>query len=399
MATEHDIKFKASVDMSQANSQIQSAARKFNINVVRQAVHMFGDQLERMTEAAGMTKFADAMKLATSSMENAIRGYNALGMAGGAAAAALTLLAEAVIATSRDMQEQSDFLTGVKNRRRSEQREQDKADISYAFLTGDQNSRDELYNEMVADASSYQSKIDEANAIIDRAFAKMKEGITDPELANQIQQEIARQEGLVEAWTSELNAINDVIKDFEDILNDENAETARLVEEEQRLNDEIAAAKEKELKSLEENRKRSLDMFSSFDQANYISGLRDALNADDKRSKEFASETILSELQRWQSTIDDFRTQLEEGIQIDNNALADAFSNLRIFEGLAEELDDIQKDDTKRIDKTLQAVSNLAAIGGQEAAGVKAQTNDYIKNIEYYVRKISEEGMNAGVIL
>lgn len=404
MATEHEIKFKASVDMSQANSQIQSAAQKFNINVVRQAVNMFGDQIERMTEAAGMTKFADAMKLATSSIENAIRGYNALGMAGGAAAAALTLLTQAFISSSRTIEKNQGLLSKIYNRRNDEKNKDEKADTVFQFLEGDENERNALYQLALDSAAKLQQDIDAANRAIDESKEKLKNGKLDKANETNEQLKIISHNEYVKNWQKDLNEINDFLKIFDEILNEENDEKARLAEEEQRLNDEIIAAKEQELKDLQENRLRSLNIFSQFDRSQDLKHLTDALNGGDPTARAAASDIINSELQKWTQIVEDFRTQLEDGVQIDNNALTEAISNLKAFQNLAdfigdgEDKKDAEKQ-AKTLEKTLNAVSNLAAIGGQEAAGVKAQTNDYIKNIEYYVRKISEEGMNSGVIL
>ena len=182
------------------------------------------------------------------------------------------------------------------------------------------------------------------------------------------------------------------------------AEAEKERREEERTLEWARKVTEQRKKELEENQQRSVDIFASFDKANRLKDLSDALRGEDGGAKATAGETVLSELKHWQQVIEDFRSQLADGIQIDNNALVEAISNVKAFQDLAELIGDGEdkKDaekQAKALEKTLNAVSNLAAIGGQEAAGVKAQTNDYIKNIEYYVRKISEEGMNAGVIL
>ena len=399
MATEHDIKFKASVDMSQANSQIQNAAKKFNLNVVRQAVHMFGEQLTNLSEAAGFSEFSNSIKTATSTIENSIRAYNALGVAGGAAAAALTLLTEAFIATSKDMEEQREVLSRAFKRRDTEENEKAKSELSLQFLEGDDNVRNALYQSLLDEATDYQSAIDEANSIIDEAREKMKNSL-DPTEITELQKTIAAQDALVGVWQKELNLINDVLKEYDDILNSEAEEAAKRAADEAQLEEEIIKEKEKELKKLQENRQRSLDIFAQFDRSQDLKNLTDALRGNDPTAKAAASDVITSELQKWTQIVEDFRQQLEEGVQIDNNALNEALSNFRVFQDLAESIqEDDKKDQAKALEKTLNAVSNLAAIGGQEAAGVKAQTNDYIKNIEYYVRKISEEGMNTGVIL
>lgn len=399
MATEHDIKFKASVDMSQANSQIQNAAKKFNLNVVRQAVHMFGEQLTNLSEAAGLSEFSNSIKTATSTIENSIRAYNALGVAGGAAAAALTLLTEAFIATSKDMEEQREILSRAFKRRDTEENEKAKSELSLQFLEGDDNVRNALYQSLLDEATDYQSAIDEANSIIDEAREKMKNSL-DPDEITELQKTIAAQDALVGVWQKELTLINDVLKEYDDILNSEAEEAAKRAAEEAQLEEEIIKEKEKELKKLQENRQRSLDIFAQFDRSQDLKNLTDALRGNDPTAKAAASDIITSELQKWTQIVEDFRKQLEDGVQIDNNALNEALSNFKVFQDLAESIqEDDKKDQAKTLEKTLNAVSNLAAIGGQEAAGVKAQTNDYIKNIEYYVRKISEEGMNAGVIL
>lgn len=399
MATEHDIKFKASVDMSQANSQIQNAAKKFNLNVVRQAVHMFGEQLTNLSEAAGFSEFSNSIKTATSTIENSIRAYNALGVAGGAAAAALTLLTEAFIATSKDMEEQREVLSRAFKRRDTEENEKAKSELSLQFLEGDDNVRNALYQSLLDEATDYQSAIDESNSIIDEAREKMKSSL-DPTEVTELQKTIAAQDALVGVWQKELNLINDVLKEYDDILNSEAEEAAKRAADEAQLEEEIIKEKEKELKKLQENRQRSLDIFAQFDRSQDLKNLTDALRGNDPTAKAAASDVITSELQKWTQIVEDFRQQLEEGVQIDNNALNEALSNFKVFQDLAESIqEDDKKDQAKALEKTLNAVSNLAAIGGQEAAGVKAQTNDYIKNIEYYVRKISEEGMNTGVIL
>lgn len=399
MATEHEIKFKASVDMSQANSQIQSAAKKFNLNVVRQAVHMFGEQLTNLSEAAGLSEFSNSIKTATSTIENSIRAYNALGVAGGAAAAALTLLTEAFIATSKDMEEQREVLSRAFKRRDTEENEKAKSELSLQFLEGDDNVRNALYQSLLDEATDYQSAIDEANSIIDEAREKMKSSL-DPAEITELQKTIAAQDALVGVWQKELNLINDVLKEYDDILNSEAEEAAKRAAEEAQLEEEIIKEKERELKKLQENRQRSLDIFAQFDRSQDLKNLTDALRGNDPTAKAAASDIITSELQKWTQIVEDFRKQLEDGVQIDNNALNEALSNFKVFQDLAESIqEDDKKDQAKALEKTLNAVSNLAAIGGQEAAGVKAQTNDYIKNIEYYVRKISEEGMNTGVIL
>lgn len=399
MATEHEIKFKASVDMNQANSQIQNAAKKFNLNVVRQAVHMFGEQLTNLSEAAGLSEFSNSIKTATSTIENSIRAYNALGVAGGAAAAALTLLTEAFIATSKDMEEQREILSRAFKRRDTEENEKAKSELSLQFLEGDDNVRNALYQSLLDEATDYQSAIDEANSIIDEAREKMKNSL-DPDEITELQKTIAAQDALVGVWQKELTLINDVLKEYDDILNSEAEEAAKRAAEEAQLEEEIIKEKEKELKKLQENRQRSLDIFAQFDRSQDLKNLTDALRGNDPTAKAAASDIITSELQKWTQIVEDFRKQLEDGVQIDNNALNEALSNFKVFQDLAESIqEDDKKDQAKTLEKTLNAVSNLAAIGGQEAAGVKAQTNDYIKNIEYYVRKISEEGMNAGVIL
>lgn len=401
MATEHEIKFKASVDMSQANSQIQNAAKKFNLNVVRQAVHMFGEQLTNLSEAAGLSEFSNSIKTATSTIENSIRAYTALGVAGGAAAAALTLLTQAFISSSKTIEKNQELLSKIYNRRNDEKDKDEKADTVFKFLEGDENERNALYQTALDSAAKLQQDIDAANRAIDESKEKLKNGKLDK--ANEINEElkIISHNEYVKNWQKELNEINDFLKIFDEILNEENDETARRVEEEQRLNDEIIAAKEQELKNLQENRLRSLNIFSQFDRSQDLKNLRDALNGGDPTARAAASDIITSELQKWTQIVEDFRTQLEDGVQIDNNALNEAISNINAFQNLADIIGD-EKDaekQAKTLEKTLNAVSNLAAIGGQEAAGVKAQTNDYIKNIEYYVRKISEEGMNTGVIL
>lgn len=401
MATEHEIKFKASVDMSQANSQIQSAAQKFNIGLVRQAVHMFGEQLTNLSEAAGLSEFSNSIKTATSTIENSIRAYNALGVAGGAAAAALTLLTQAFISSSRTIEKNQELLSKIYNRRNDEKNKDEKADTVFQFLEGDENERNALYQLALDSAAKLQQDIDAANKAIDESKEKLTNGKLDKANETNEQLKIISHNEYVKNWQKELNEINDVLKIFDEILNEENDEKARLAEEEQRLNDEIIAAKEQELKNLQENRLRSLNIFSQFDRSQDLKHLTDALNGGDPTARAAASDIIFSELQKWTQIVEDFRTQLEDGVQIDNNALTEAISNVKAFQGLADLIGD-EKDaekQAKTLEKTLNAVSNLAAIGGQEAAGVKAQTNDYIKNIEYYVRKISEEGMNTGVIL
>ena len=101
MATEHEIKFKASVDMNQANSQIQSAAQKFNIGLVRQAVNMFGKELETLAGNLGAEKFAHALKETTDAANDAIRAFQAFGMAGAAIALGITAINKFVEAQNK----------------------------------------------------------------------------------------------------------------------------------------------------------------------------------------------------------------------------------------------------------------------------------------------------------
>ena len=404
MATEHEIKFKASVDMNQANSQIQSAAQKFNIGLVRQAVNMFGKELETLAGNLGAEKFANALKETTDAANDAIRAFQAFGMAGAAIALGITAInkfveaqnkaADALMSASEkinslvkwdlerdfkrsiDSETDPEKLAGMKDTAAAQAKRQRDA------LSSAQADLQALYRRYGGRNQSSMSSADRSAAQqLEATISNLVDGIKQAELT--------------------VDYIDSVL---ENRKKESEAEAEKERREEERTLEWARKVTEQRKKELEENQQRSVDIFASFDKANRLKDLSDALRGEDGGAKATAGETVLSELKHWQQVIEDFRSQLADGIQIDNNALVEAISNVKAFQDLAELIGDGEdkKDaekQAKALEKTLNAVSNLAAIGGQEAAGVKAQTNDYIKNIEYYVRKISEEGMNAGVIL
>lgn len=403
MATEHEIKFKASVDMSQANSQIQSAAQKFNIGLVRQAVNMFGKELETLAGNLGAEKFANALKNVTSAANDAIRAFQAFGMAGAAIALGINAINKFVEAQNKA----ADALISASNKINSLV----KWDLERDFKRSIEAETDPeklagMKSNAAAQARSKRKELSSEQAQLSEIYKKYTP--KDKEKARPLSDEDRAKAQQLEATISELvDGIKqaELTVDYIDsVLENRKKEAEEERREEERTLEWARKVTEQRKKELEENKQRSVDIFASFDKANRLKDLSDALRGEDGGAKAAAGETVLSELKHWQQVIEDFRSQLADGIQIDNSALVEAISNVKAFQDLAdligdgEDKKDAEKQ-AKTLEKTLNAVSNLAAIGGQEAAGVKAQTNDYIKNIEYYVRKISEEGMNAGVIL
>jgi hypothetical protein len=404
MATEHEIKFKASVDMSQANSQIQSAAQKFNIGLVRQAVNMFGKELETLAGNLGAEKFANALKETTDAANDAIRAFQAFGMAGAAIALGITAINKFVEAQNKA----ADALMSASEKINSLV----KWDLERDFKRSIESETDPEKLAGMKDTAAAQAKrqrdaLSSAQADLQSLYSRYggkdqrSMSSEDRSAAQQLEATISN---LVDGIKQAELTVDYIDSILENRKKESEAEAEKERREEERTLDWARKVTEQRKKELEENKQRSVDIFASFDKSNRLKGLSEALRGEDGEAKATAGETVLSELKHWQQVIEDFRSQLADGIQIDNNALIEAISNVKAFQDLAdligdgEDKKDAEKQ-AKTLEKTLNAVSNLAAIGGQEAAGVKAQTNDYIKNIEYYVRKISEEGMNTGVIL
>lgn len=404
MATEHDIKFRASVDMSQANSQIQSAAQKFNIGLVRQAVGMFGKELETLAGNLGAEKFANALKDVTSAANDAIRAFQAFGMAGAAIALGINAINKFVEAQNKAV----DALISASDKINSLV----KWDLERDFKRSIESETDPeklagMKDVAAAQAKRQREQLSSAQAQLQSIYSRYggkDQRSMSSEDRSAVEQLEATISNLVDGVKQAELTVDYIDSKLENRKKESEAAAEKERREEERTLEWAKKLVEQKKKELEENRKNSVDILASFDKSNRLKDLGDALRGEDGEARATAGQTVLSELKSWQQAIDDFRQKIDDGVQIDNNALVEAISNVKAFQDLANLIGDgkDKKDaekQAKALEKTLNAVSNLAAIGGQEAAGVKAQTNDYIKNIEYYVRKISEEGMNAGVIL
>ncbi len=393
MAT-HNLKFKASVDMSQANAEIQRAAKGFNIGLVRQASTMFAKQLEELAGSLGVKELAKAFSEVADASSNILRAYQAGGPKLTAFATALQLAIEAVNVWASNLskaQEASDWING---RLSDRQRATDAADLKYLFATG--ADRRSMMSEVVAGQEDLLSKRDQLEglfkALADANLEEAKgssgfwQGLSDKfgsvlkavGLESEEQFKASSPNALLDAVKkqilgidAELASFKDVFDEFNRILDEEAKALAKAAEEEERARENIAEALFAETSSI----------FAQFDKSSKL----EELMKDPNRQN-----IAQSHVKALEDAIAKMREAFEGGAEINNDALREAISDLATYKRIAETESAAAESEARMspLDKTLEAMSGLASIGGS-IAGESAQVS-VDKNIEQTMKFVQQ---------
>lgn len=379
MAT-HELTFKANVDMSTANQQIQTAARGFNIGMVRQATNLFGQQLETLANELGAIELADSFSEVTKAATDAMTVFRSVG--GGPVGVALAGFSAILNTIINDLKNYdallknaaSDF-SSIQSRQSQRNLDESNARLINTYIESDAQSRSETRATYQA---GYQEQLDirnELEAAILEAAEKVRTGeVTDTR----------EYETYVEDLKSKLSEIDQTISTMESVISQLDAideqifqEEVKRKEEELKLEVELQQAAEKKAEKERAAAIAEVDRFNSilasFDESQRVDTFREKLQAGDTTT-----------LERVRNLSENARQQIEvlreSGGQ--SNELAEAIRQFNLYSGLEKNYK--EPEETKEKEDTsfagvFEKMSDLAAIGGSVAGESTLSQQDQLQ--------------------